>query len=86
MVILVLQIALLNDFSEIFLKINSFTLRNAETVQYFWANWNIPVHKWALRYGTCNYYTFYTYDCGHPVSLSLFTSLIAFHIFHKDKS
>ncbi|KAI0222750.1 Diacylglycerol O-acyltransferase 1 [Lamellibrachia satsuma] len=23
---------------------------NAETVQYFWKNWNIPVHKWASRH------------------------------------
>lgn len=23
---------------------------NAETVHYFWQNWNIPVHKWALRH------------------------------------
>ncbi|TNM93151.1 hypothetical protein fugu_018553 [Takifugu bimaculatus] len=22
---------------------------NSETVTYFWANWNIPVHKWCLR-------------------------------------
>uniref|UniRef100_A0A3P8S6Q5 O-acyltransferase n=1 Tax=Amphiprion percula TaxID=161767 RepID=A0A3P8S6Q5_AMPPE len=24
--------------------------RNSETVTYFWANWNIPVHKWCLRH------------------------------------
>uniref|UniRef100_A0A665TN36 Diacylglycerol O-acyltransferase 1-like n=1 Tax=Echeneis naucrates TaxID=173247 RepID=A0A665TN36_ECHNA len=23
---------------------------NSETVTYFWANWNIPVHKWCLRH------------------------------------
>ncbi|XP_036423425.1 diacylglycerol O-acyltransferase 1a [Colossoma macropomum] len=23
---------------------------NSETVPYFWANWNIPVHKWCLRH------------------------------------
>uniref|UniRef100_A0A7N8XUQ2 O-acyltransferase n=1 Tax=Mastacembelus armatus TaxID=205130 RepID=A0A7N8XUQ2_9TELE len=23
---------------------------NAETVSYFWQNWNIPVHKWCLRH------------------------------------
>uniref|UniRef100_A0A8C6SVG3 O-acyltransferase n=1 Tax=Neogobius melanostomus TaxID=47308 RepID=A0A8C6SVG3_9GOBI len=23
---------------------------NAETVTYFWQNWNIPVHKWCLRH------------------------------------
>ncbi|CAN7988050.1 unnamed protein product [Ixodes hexagonus] len=23
---------------------------NAETVQYFWQNWNIPVHQWCLRH------------------------------------
>ncbi|XP_054620191.1 diacylglycerol O-acyltransferase 1a isoform X2 [Dunckerocampus dactyliophorus] len=23
---------------------------NSETVIYFWANWNIPVHKWCLRH------------------------------------
>ncbi|XP_064467435.1 diacylglycerol O-acyltransferase 1-like [Ornithodoros turicata] len=23
---------------------------NAETVQYFWQNWNIPVHRWCLRH------------------------------------
>lgn len=23
---------------------------NASTVQYFWKNWNIPVHKWLLRH------------------------------------
>ncbi|XP_022253491.1 diacylglycerol O-acyltransferase 1-like [Limulus polyphemus] len=23
---------------------------NAETVQYFWQNWNIPVHRWAVRH------------------------------------
>ncbi|KAM6972973.1 LOW QUALITY PROTEIN: diacylglycerol O-acyltransferase 1a [Aplochiton taeniatus] len=23
---------------------------NSETVSYFWANWNIPVHKWCLRH------------------------------------
>lgn len=26
------------------------SLRNSETVTYFWANWNIPVHKWCLRW------------------------------------
>lgn len=24
--------------------------RNSESVTYFWQNWNIPVHKWCLRY------------------------------------
>ena len=24
--------------------------RNSDSVQYFWANWNIPVHKWCLRH------------------------------------
>lgn len=24
--------------------------RNSETVTYFWQNWNIPVHKWCLRW------------------------------------
>ena len=24
--------------------------RNSCSVQYFWANWNIPVHKWCLRH------------------------------------
>uniref|UniRef100_A0A915JR64 diacylglycerol O-acyltransferase n=1 Tax=Romanomermis culicivorax TaxID=13658 RepID=A0A915JR64_ROMCU len=23
---------------------------NAETVQYFWQNWNMPVHKWCVRH------------------------------------
>lgn len=23
---------------------------NAESIQYFWRNWNIPVHKWAARH------------------------------------
>eukprot|EP00057_Strongylocentrotus_purpuratus_P015273 XP_011669747.1 PREDICTED: diacylglycerol O-acyltransferase 1 [Strongylocentrotus purpuratus] len=23
---------------------------NAETISYFWKNWNIPVHKWCLRH------------------------------------
>ncbi|GAB6020764.1 Diacylglycerol O-acyltransferase 1 [Chamberlinius hualienensis] len=23
---------------------------NAESVQYFWQNWNIPVHRWAVRH------------------------------------
>lgn len=23
---------------------------NADTVQYFWQNWNIPVHRWCLRH------------------------------------
>lgn len=23
---------------------------NSETVQYFWQNWNIPVHKWCVRH------------------------------------
>lgn len=23
---------------------------NSCSVQYFWANWNIPVHKWCLRH------------------------------------
>uniref|UniRef100_A0A3Q3IX97 O-acyltransferase n=1 Tax=Monopterus albus TaxID=43700 RepID=A0A3Q3IX97_MONAL len=23
---------------------------NSETITYFWANWNIPVHKWCLRH------------------------------------
>lgn len=22
---------------------------NATTIDYFWRNWNIPVHKWARR-------------------------------------
>uniref|UniRef100_A0A8C5F8X1 O-acyltransferase n=1 Tax=Gadus morhua TaxID=8049 RepID=A0A8C5F8X1_GADMO len=26
---------------------------NAETVTYFWQNWNIPVHKWCLRHFYC---------------------------------
>lgn len=26
------------------------SFRNSETVTYFWANWNIPVHKWCLRW------------------------------------
>lgn len=26
------------------------THRNAESVTYFWQNWNIPVHKWCLRW------------------------------------
>lgn len=25
-------------------------LRNSESVNYFWQNWNIPVHKWCLRH------------------------------------
>ncbi|EEC01032.1 sterol O-acyltransferase, putative [Ixodes scapularis] len=24
--------------------------RNAETVQYFWQNWNVPVYHWCLRH------------------------------------
>lgn len=24
--------------------------RNSESVTYFWQNWNIPVHKWCLRW------------------------------------
>lgn len=24
--------------------------RNSETIPYFWSNWNIPVHKWCLRW------------------------------------
>ncbi|EEC06094.1 sterol O-acyltransferase, putative [Ixodes scapularis] len=27
-----------------------FSCKNAETVQYFWQNWNIPVHQWCLRH------------------------------------
>lgn len=23
---------------------------NAESIQYFWKNWNIPVHNWCLRH------------------------------------
>lgn len=26
------------------------TPRNSESVTYFWQNWNIPVHKWCLRW------------------------------------
>lgn len=24
--------------------------RNSESITYFWQNWNIPVHKWCLRW------------------------------------
>uniref|UniRef100_H3AC93 O-acyltransferase n=1 Tax=Latimeria chalumnae TaxID=7897 RepID=H3AC93_LATCH len=27
-----------------------FSLRNSETVTYFWQNWNIPVHRWCIRH------------------------------------
>ena len=23
---------------------------NSTTINYFWKNWNMPVHKWAVRY------------------------------------
>lgn len=26
------------------------SFRNSETITYFWQNWNIPVHKWCLRW------------------------------------
>lgn len=27
---------------------------NAESVTYFWQNWNIPVHRWCVRWaGVC---------------------------------
>lgn len=30
------------------------TPRNAESVTYFWQNWNIPVHRWCVRWaGVC---------------------------------
>lgn len=28
----------------------SLMLRNAESVNYFWQNWNIPVHRWCVRH------------------------------------
>lgn len=36
-------------FWQNFLVVAHFLCRNAETVTYFWQNWNIPVHKWCLR-------------------------------------
>ena len=45
-IVFLICLCVMREFDILFLV----SYRNAETVQYFWKNWNIPVHKWASRY------------------------------------